>query len=181
VKAGAAKRDFFGTAHGESDGKFDGFGLGDDSVQLTDTLLLIEPSAALAYEAKLAAQAADKAAELAQKATGAGATGHAAGQVPLPIVTPVTTGAPVVTGAPTPVQAKAKAYHGTADVNAAMAKMRLAQLAEEIVAVLVSDPNASVKVTLEISADFPNGAPEHVKRAVSENGKSLGLKASDWE
>jgi hypothetical protein len=61
-----------------------------------------------------------------------------------------------------------------------MAKMRLTQLAEEIVNALVSAPNAVVKVTLEIQAEFPSGAPDHVKRAVSKNGKSLGLKASDW-
>jgi len=76
---------------------------------------------------------------------------------------------------------KAKSYQGTAEVTSSMAKSRLILLADELINVLVSDPNAVVKVTLEIAAEFPNGAPEHVKRAVSENGKSLGLKASDWE
>jgi hypothetical protein len=76
---------------------------------------------------------------------------------------------------------KAKSYHGTADVTASMAKMRLTQLAEEIINVLVSDPNAVVKVTVEIQAEFPNGVSDQVKRAVSENSKSLGLKANDWE
>jgi hypothetical protein len=46
---------------------------------------------------------------------------------------------------------------------------------------LSSDPNAVVKVTVEIAADFPEGATEQVKRAVSENARSLGLKTSDWE
>jgi hypothetical protein len=59
--------------------------------------------------------------------------------------------------------------------------MRLTQLAEEIINVLVSDPNAVVKVTVEIQAEFPNGVSDQVKRAVSENSKSLGLKANDWE
>ena len=44
-----------------------------------------------------------------------------------------------------------------------------------------SDPNAVVKVTVEITADFPDGATDQVKRAVSENARSLGLKTSDWE
>jgi hypothetical protein len=57
----------------------------------------------------------------------------------------------------------------------------MVQLAEEIVAVLVSDPNASVKVVVEISAEFPNGAKDPVKRAISENARSLGLKSADWE
>ena len=47
----AASRDFFGTAYGQHDGKFDGFHLGIGDVQLDDTLLLIEPEAAAQYEA----------------------------------------------------------------------------------------------------------------------------------
>ena len=72
-------------------------------------------------------------------------------------------------------------FHGTVEVPAAAAKMHLVQLADEIISLLVSDPNASVKLVLEISADFPNGAKESTKRAVSENARSLGLKAADWE
>jgi len=59
--------------------------------------------------------------------------------------------------------------------------MRLVQIAEEIVSVLVSDPNAAVKVVVEISAEFPDGAKDQLKRAVSENVRSLGLKSADWE
>lgn len=43
------------------------------------------------------------------------------------------------------------------------------------------DLNASVKVPVEIAADFPLGASDQTKRAVSENARSLGLKAADWE
>jgi hypothetical protein len=67
------------------------------------------------------------------------------------------------------------------DVPPATAKMRLVQIADEIVSLLASDPNASVKVVLEISAEFPNGAKDTMKRAVSENANSLGLKSADWE
>ena len=59
--------------------------------------------------------------------------------------------------------------------------MRLVQIAEEIIAVLSSDPNATVKVVLEVSADFPEGATDTVKRAVSENARTLGLKSAEWE
>jgi len=57
----------------------------------------------------------------------------------------------------------------------------MVQLADEIIAVLSSDPNAAVKVTVDIAAEFPDGATDQVKRAVSENARSLGLKSSDWE
>jgi uncharacterized protein len=60
-------------------------------------------------------------------------------------------------------------------------KVRLVQIAEEIISVLASDPQASVKVTVEINADFPAGASDQVKRAVSENAMSLGFRNRTWE
>jgi len=77
--------------------------------------------------------------------------------------------------------ARARSFHGTVDVAPATAKMRMVQIAEEIVSVLVADPNASVKVVVEISAEFPDGARDQLRRAVSENSRSLGLKSADWE
>lgn len=59
--------------------------------------------------------------------------------------------------------------------------MRLVQLAEEIISNLASDSQAELKITVEISADFPNGAADQIKRTVSENAKSLGFKTSTWE
>ena len=50
-----------------------------------------------------------------------------------------------------------------------------------MVSVLASDPTATVKVTLEITADFPNGASEQTKRAATENATSLGFKTKSWE
>src|SRR6202011_4859053 len=50
IVKGAATRDFFGTAYGQTGDTFEGFKLGDANVQLDDTLLLIEPEAAKAYE-----------------------------------------------------------------------------------------------------------------------------------
>jgi hypothetical protein len=80
--------------------------------------------------------------------------------------------APPVTGG---VATKPRAFHATAAVPAATAKMRLVEIAEEIVSVLASDPNATVRLAVEISADFPDGASESMKRAVSENARSLGI------
>ena len=42
-KSRARALDFFGTAYGQLDGKFDGFKFGDANVQLDGTLLLIDP------------------------------------------------------------------------------------------------------------------------------------------
>ena len=62
-----------------------------------------------------------------------------------------------------------------------MAKMKLVQVAEEIIALLAVDPNAEVKVSLEIQATFPNGVQDQTKRAVSENSKTLGFNLQEWE
>ena len=47
-----------------------------------------------------------------------------------------------------------------ADIPTATAKMRLVQIADEIVSVLGSDPNANIRLMVEIAADFPDGASD---------------------
>ena len=163
IVKGAGTDDFFGTAYGQSGEKFEGFKLGDANVQLDDTLLLIVAESAKAYE-----------------------IAHPPVIPPVPprpdeppikdplIKDPPPEKPPV--GAP-----KAKSFHGNVAINASAAKMRLVQVAEEIIAVLAADPNADVKVTVEIQASFPDGAQDQTKRAVSENAKTLGFKNADWE
>jgi hypothetical protein len=72
-------------------------------------------------------------------------------------------------------------FEPTVTVNAATAKVCLGQIAEEIVSVLVADPDAEVKVSVEIRSTFPNGAKGQTKRATSENAKTLGFKNPEWE
>lgn len=172
IVKGAGTRDFFGTAYGEHEGKFDGFKFGDANVQFDDTLMLIEPEAAKAYEAA--------------NQPGPSPDPTPPGPVP-PGPTPP---GPVPPGPsdPTPPDpmppvppSKAKSFHGSADIAPATAKMRFVQIAEEIIALLSADPNAEVKVRIEIDADFANGAQDQTKRAVSENAKVLGFNTAEWE
>lgn len=67
------------------------------------------------------------------------------------------------------------------DVNATLAKSRLNTIAEEVIALLASDPTVTIRITLEIDAEFTQGASDTIKRVVSENANSLGLKTNDWE
>lgn len=165
IRAGAASKDFFATAYGQTDGNYDGFKFGDAGIQIDDTLLLIEPNAAKLYEEA---------------------------QTPIPKPAPPARGDSGQPGWPggigsgpekpgTPAPAAPKSFHGTADVPPTTAKMRLVQIADEIVSLLASDPNASVKVVVEISAEFPNGVKDSMKRAIAENANSLSLKSADWE
>ena len=178
VRTGARSQEYFGTAYGYRDENYEGFKFGDGDVSFDDTLLLIEPEAAKQYALKIKALNEVKPPE-------AGATHD-------PTKPPAATG----TGTPTPgtdagakppgpgptvTPAKARSFHGSVEINATLAKSRLNTIAEEIITLLTADPNATVKVTLEIAADFPNGASDTTKRAVSENATNLGFKTKDWE
>jgi uncharacterized protein len=166
IVKGAGTRDFFGTAYGEHGRKFDGFKLGDANVQLDDTLLLIEPDSANAYEAANQVVIATVTAVPLS-----GDTNRVPSDRPVP-PSPLT---------PAPAPARPKSFHGSAAIAPAAAKMRLVQIAEEIIAVLAADPNAEVKVRIEIDSTFPNGAQDQTKRAVSENAKTLGFGIAEWE
>ena len=171
IVKGAGTRDFFGTAYGEHDGKFDGFKFGDSNVQFDDTLLLIEPEMAKAYEV----------ANQPVPAPGPTASGPVppAPTTPMPIPPGPTPSGAAAPG-PTPPP-KAKSFHGSTEVAPATAKVRLVQIADEIVSILAKDPNAEVKVRIEIEANFANGAQDQTKRSVSENAKTLGFKNAEWE
>lgn len=175
ISKGAGSRDFFGTAYGEHDGKFDGFAFGGSNVQLDDTLLLIEPGTAKAYEEANRPKSVEYAVDDAGKCT----TGEAK---PAMLFQPGSSTPGVTFATPMqPAAPKAKSFHGMAEIPAATAKMRLLQVAEEIISVLASDPNAEIRVRVEIEADFLNGASDQVKRAVSENARTLGLRSAEWE
>ena len=66
-------------------------------------------------------------------------------------------------------------------MNAATAKMRFVEIAEDIIALLASDAKANVRVSVEISTDFLDGVSDQIKRVVSENAASLGFKNRSWE
>jgi predicted AAA+ superfamily ATPase len=167
IRTGAASGDFFGTAYGQDGETFEGFQLGSGEVVFDGTLLLIEPEAAKAYE-----EAHRPSPEIPGMGGGTPDTG---GTQPVPPIQPPPK------PDPGPVPAKPTSFYGSAEVPTATAKMRLVQIADEIVSVLCSDPNASVRLVVEIFAEFPEGASDTVKRAVSENARSLELKSADWE
>lgn len=165
---GAGNRDFFGTAYGYHEGKFDGFKFGDANVQLDDTLLLIEPEVAKVYEASVA--------PVVQPGP----------KPPGPIPPGPTPPEPIPPGpppGPIPPRSipKSNAFHGNVTINASTAKMRMVEVAEEIIAVLAGDPNAEIKVTVEIQVNFPSGASDQTKRAITENARTLNFKIAEWE
>jgi hypothetical protein len=59
--------------------------------------------------------------------------------------------------------------------------MNLQDIANEVLVHLASDPTAEIKITLEVSAAFPNGVTQIIQRTVSENATSLGFTVKEWE
>jgi hypothetical protein len=55
------------------------------------------------------------------------------------------------------------------------------RIAEEVVSHLAGITGAEVRVTLEIEATIPEGAPEQVVRVVTENGRTLKFTNHGFE
>lgn len=185
IRTGAASMDFFGTAYGQDGAKYTGFQVAEGNVQFDDTLLLIEPSAAAEYAIKLKKAKADEdAAKVGgisegKSVSGTGQSGSNAGGQP--IVGPSGSSGAIGQGTTPPPAAKARSFHGSIKIKPSAAKMHLVQVADEIISLLSRDPNANLDITLEINAEFTNGASDQLKRALSENATSLGFKSKIWE
>lgn len=196
---GAASKEFFGTALGIEGDRYVGFNLGSGGVQLDDTLLLIEPAAADEYakarrEEEEEEEERRKKEEIEKKKgtsggdTDSGGEGGSGGtETDDEDDKDEDRGGGGIGGGGTrgpggggTLKAKTH-FFGAVEVSAAAAKMKLVDVADEVIALLASDPSASVKVTVEIVASFPAGAPDHVERGVAENTSLLGFKTKDWE
>src|SRR5271166_3132282 len=68
---------------------------------------------------------------------------------------------------------KPKRYHGTVILDSARVGRDAGRIADEVITHLVGLVGSSVRVTLEIEADMPEGAPDTVVRTVTENTRTL--------
>jgi hypothetical protein len=81
--------------------------------------------------------------------------------------------APPTPPVPQPSLVGPKRFHGTVALAPSRVGRDAGQIAEEVVAHLEGLAGSDVKVTLEIEARFPSGAPENVVRTVTENCRTL--------
>ena len=75
----------------------------------------------------------------------------------------------------------AKRYHGAVRLDPTRVGRDASQVADEVVAHLAGLLGADVKLTLEIEANIPDGAPEQVVRTVTENSRTLNFDDSGFE
>ncbi len=73
-----------------------------------------------------------------------------------------------------PVQPpKPRRYHGTVILDSARVGRDAGKIADEVITHLVGLIGSSVRVSLEIEAEIPEGAPDNVVRTVTENSRTL--------
>jgi hypothetical protein len=96
--------------------------------------------------------------------------GAATGNAPSPAVGPT----PATAQQSGPMQpTKPKRYHGTVTLDPARVGRDAGRIADEVLSHLVGLVGSSVRVTLEIEAQIPAGAPDNVVRTVTENSRTL--------
>jgi hypothetical protein len=69
-------------------------------------------------------------------------------------------------------------YHGTVVLDSARVGRDAGRIADEVVTHLVGLVGSSVRVTLEIEAEIPQGAPDNVVRTVTENSRTLKFESN---
>ena len=82
---------------------------------------------------------------------------------------------------PPPPPRPLKRFHGAVPLDALRAGSEAGRVAEEVIAHLAGLRGARVNVTLEIEAEFPDGFPDSVRRAVTENGRTLNFTDQGFE
>jgi len=84
-------------------------------------------------------------------------------------------------GPPAPAVAQPKRFHGSVTLDATRVGRDASRIADEVIAHLSGLVGATVTVTLEIEADIPSGAPDHVVRTVTENSRTLKFTSQGFE
>ena len=82
---------------------------------------------------------------------------------------------------PPPVRVPPKRFHGSIQLNPARAGADAGKVAEEVLVHMVNLPGARLTVTMEITAEIPQGTPDDVVRTVSENCKTLKFQSQAFE
>lgn len=77
--------------------------------------------------------------------------------------------------------AQPKRFHGTVELDATRVGRDASRIADEVISHLAGLVGAKVTVTLEVEAEIPSGAPDHVVRTVTENSRTLKFTSQGFE
>jgi len=82
---------------------------------------------------------------------------------------------------PNPQPTTLRRFHGNVEIDAMRLNRDASAIANEVIQHLTALSGAKVKVTLEIEAEIPDGAPDDVVRTVVENCKTLKFQDQSFE
>lgn len=165
LTAGTGARDFYGLAYGREDGAYRGFTYGKPTTPVLDgTLLLIEPGAAAAYEAKVTTPPQPDPAKTPEPTK--------------PVVDPEP---PIGPKPPGPVVAPATHLFASVTLDPMQGALQYAKIADEIIGLLAAKPGVRLQIKLDITATDPAGYDEQTRRAVKENAKALRFDQVDFD
>lgn len=75
---------------------------------------------------------------------------------------------------PSPIETpKLRRFHGSVTLDPTRVGRDASRIADDVIAHLVGLVGSDVKVTLEIAAEIPHGAPDNTVRTVTENARTL--------
>jgi hypothetical protein len=80
-----------------------------------------------------------------------------------------------------PDATKPKRFHGSVELDPTRVGRDAGRIADEVISHISGLVGANIKVTLEIEAEIPNGAPDNVVRTVTENARTLKFKNQGFE
>jgi predicted AAA+ superfamily ATPase len=86
--------------------------------------------------------------------------------------------APAIQPAPRPKNTR---FYMSADLDTTRINRDMQKLAEEVIQHLTAVPGASVKVSLEVEAQYDKGFPPQTVRTVSENCRTLRVRSSEFD
>jgi predicted AAA+ superfamily ATPase len=104
---------------------------------------------------------------------------HATSGTPTTPITPDGKGKGIA--ATPPSAPKPKRFHGAVTLDPTRVGRDASRIADEVIAHLSGLVGADVRVTLEIEADIPAGAPDNVVRTVTENSRTLKFSNQGFE
>jgi hypothetical protein len=72
-------------------------------------------------------------------------------------------------------------FHGSTKIDATRMSRDVDLIASSVVQHLAGLLDAKVKITIEIDAEIPSGAPENIVRTVTENCRTLKFETQGFE
>lgn len=195
IAAGLRSQDFFGYAASVSPtGRYEGLVFGEGApagaVTIDSASVLVKPSAAVRQleddDRKRRADEERRRGEVGTGDSRPGGNGHHIGEDGPDVGDDQTGNGPGVIDMPPPPDRPTpppvlSRFYGSVAIDPQRAVRDATTIVEEIVQHLTALAGANVRLTIEIGADMPDGAPNHIVRTVTENARTLKFRESGFE